>query len=206
VIKHGPSYHRFSGNTAAAPQGTNTNVIHILMPTCLLQLPAAAELSSIELVQLLSVAALCDNLLGMKCFCGLDLAEQLSSEMLMKPLRLAVERGSVFCVAWLCDLPAAAQLSSSDVEGLLLIAVEQEDIGAIVLLCQLPGAQEPANAQEEQPEDPAGAVQHPNALHRKWLCKVLEGSGNACAEQLESLVKSAAGLQKGFAGILQQFD
>jgi hypothetical protein len=88
------------------------------------QLPAAAQLGSDAVADLLHVAVCKGCVDSMQRLLCLDGARELScsSEFLAEMLQIAIEHGSYLCVMDLCELPAAKFLSSSTVGHLLQAA------------------------------------------------------------------------------------
>jgi hypothetical protein len=109
----------------------------------LVQLPAAANLSSEYVIRLLLAASDAryrrTGFSAVRVVCQLPAAQQLDRAAVLQLLQAAIQQG---CVPWhLCELPAAVQLSSGEVLQLLQAAV-QLGMDNTNELCNLPGAQQ----------------------------------------------------------------
>ena len=119
-----------------------------------LRLPAAAQLSAQDALDLLLITAASTKIVG-PCFSFLfqhllrivdsaaaaNVTSRMSQTDVASLLRLAVRAYSVDQRQWLLSLPAAKQLSAEAVDQLLQLAMSKGQIGAAVWLLQLPGAQ-----------------------------------------------------------------
>ena len=124
---------------------------------CFLSLPAAAQLSAQDALDLLLITAASTSIVG-PCFSTLfqhllpivapaaaaeaaDVTSRLSQIDVAALLRLAVTVCRIDMQWWLLGLPAAKQLSAEAVAQLLLLAISSRQEDAAVWLLELPGAQ-----------------------------------------------------------------
>jgi hypothetical protein len=107
----------------------------------LIRLPAAAQLSSEDVIRLLLTAAAREAVLSVCVLRRLPAAQQFDSAAVFQLLKAAIPQDHV---PWpFCQPPAAAQLSSSDVFQLLQAAVQGSTSTSVVgYMCYLPGAQQ----------------------------------------------------------------
>jgi hypothetical protein len=93
--------------------------------TELLKLPAAKQVSSNELTQLLQTAVLCGTTERLHRLCKLPAAQQLSRAAVEELLLAAVQHSKATAALLLCTLPAACQLASGNKLAQLLQLGEQ---------------------------------------------------------------------------------
>jgi hypothetical protein len=117
----------------------------------LCRLPAAQQLSSDQVMQLLVEAAQNRIHLGVQKLCLLPAAQEFGSNQVIHLLEGALQRGCragraaaglCSCIRELCNLPAAQQLSSEQVMQLLATAVQHSHSSRTRGLCMLPAAQQ----------------------------------------------------------------
>jgi hypothetical protein len=117
---------------------SNDQRVLCIMAVC--ALPAAAQLGSDVVMQLLLVAlqAQADD----QCICSLrrvTAAAQINSIQLTEILQAAVQLRRVECTRMLCSLPAAEEMSSEQVAAVLLTALQQDSTAcAHAILKQFP--------------------------------------------------------------------
>ncbi|WIA22146.1 hypothetical protein OEZ85_004482 [Tetradesmus obliquus] len=108
----------------------------------LMRKPAAAQLSSGTLADIITASILQHNSELVACACEAPAAQQITREVVFQLLQAGLQQGSGVSVLFLCSLPAAQQLNSSELFGLLRLAVQQskdppknssEDAGAAEL-------------------------------------------------------------------------
>jgi hypothetical protein len=111
----------------------------VVMMVQLLQQPAAAQLSSGQVKQLLSSAICWNSSLGLHECCASSIAEQISRGMLLQLLQQAAEQVRHAITETLCGLPAAQHISSEEFTQLLVGSAVVDDRCAYHL-CKMPAA------------------------------------------------------------------
>jgi hypothetical protein len=133
VFERGFNTQQYADDKRAVSYGMTLLCAHLM------HLPAAAELSTEQVMQLIQKAALFNNAPAMRSFAISKITGRLSSEMVLQTLQTVVEAGGGACTEALCLLPAAQQLGREAVVQLLQAAA---DPLCTASLCQLPAAQQ----------------------------------------------------------------
>jgi hypothetical protein len=101
VFERGFDTHQYADNNQAVSYGMTLLCAHLM------HMPAAAELSTEQVMQLIHKAALFNNAPAMRSFAISKIAGRLSSEMVLQWLQTVVEAGRGACTEALCLLPVA---------------------------------------------------------------------------------------------------
>jgi hypothetical protein len=171
VCERGRDMQEYADDNEAAGDGMTLLCVHLL------RLPAAAELSTEQLMQPIQKAALFNNAAAMRSSCVRGIAERLSSEMVLQlQLQRVIEADRGACTVTLCSLPAAQELSCEAAAELLATVVKQDKLGphrkpskvqmeGILALLVLPAAKELCSATVAQ-------LLHAAAEHGSTKCTV----------------------------------
>jgi hypothetical protein len=198
----------------------------VMLCVLVLRLPAAADFSTAQVMQLIRLAVQFDSVVLMNALCQEGIVGRLSSEMLLQSLQHVVEAGRFNCTAAMCSLPAVQQLDGEAVARLLQAAAHPL---CTARLCELPAAAQltceavaellssamkkgqPAASKDHSPSScimpvfrlPA-AQQLDSATITQWLHTAVEHGDASSTANLWELPASAEVDSAALAGLLQK--